>query len=114
MSANRVAGDIIYSLTDIGPNTQNVAGINNSGQVTGTIGNIAYRWTPGQGIQTLDPLPPPAYESNGNAISDNGDVVGALRSYNPFGAFVWTPEAGTQAVSKADRTRTPRESILVE
>jgi probable HAF family extracellular repeat protein len=87
---------------DLGQNSGAI-GVNNLGQVVGSAsfasGLHAFLWTSQTGLQDLGSL---GGISVGNAINQNGQVVGFFRplSVDTARAFIWTPKNGMQDLNQ--------------
>ncbi len=70
--------------------------INNLGQIAGSAGNQAFRWSPGIGIEFLGPLPPAYDFSFARDINDDGQVTGYLSAAGTTSrrAFLYTDGVG--------------------
>lgn len=94
-----------YTIIEIGTltgfNSSGGAGINESGQVVGTLAQLPYGaqsafvWDQANGLQALGKFE--GRNTTGAAINDNGDVVGralGLSVYDVGVAYIWNPESG--------------------
>lgn len=100
-----------YTVIEIGPvtgfNSSGASGINESGQVVGTLAQLPYGaqsafvWDQTNGVQALG-----KFENRGtagNAINDNGDVVGralGLSVYDVGFPFFWSPDSGFRRLNE--------------
>jgi len=74
-----------------GSNDSVAAGFNNSGEIIGWSGGLAFRWTLSTGIQALSGSP-----NFAEAINDSGQIAGFATS--PLGAVLWSPGGGIQSL----------------
>lgn len=108
--ADPVAGPVV-EIGDLGFITSGTSGMNDAGQVVGTINrggsfgdqdNQGYRWTPpGAGPAVMDYIEPLAGDSETAATSINGrgQVVGSsFTRPGPAHSILWSPTTGTTAL----------------
>lgn len=77
--AAAVDAQVIYTVTDLGvlpgAGDSRAIAINDRGQVVGTSGNLAFRYTPGIGLISLGMLPG-ASDSSAAGLNSSGQVAG--------------------------------------
>jgi probable HAF family extracellular repeat protein len=76
-----------------GSSVSQATGVNDNGEVIGTSGNLAFRWTASSGMVSLGTLGGPT--SSPDAINNLGDIAGMTTLGNGLAVpFLWTPSGG--------------------
>lgn len=111
-SAPLAHGQVNYSVTDLGAGN-NVAGINNAGQVVGNNAIGPFVWSAGSGLVGLGPLPQDSDPNlsggtivlgSASSINDNQNVAGTLFTNNGLTEpFLWTANGGYQLLAPGTR-----------